>query len=302
MNSKMKLNLALLGIVAVLGLLVALEPGKNEPVPLAHIDAQAVTKIQIAGKQNFTLEKRGGHWHLTQPLNVPANDNRVELLLKIPATTSEMQYPVDAAQLAKFQLNPPNASLKLGDTLLEFGGSEPIQQQRYVKVGNTLHLVTDNFYHHLTAAPTDYVEKKLLPENAEVQSIQLSGPSLRFALPKGEGDKVAAILTLSKAKDGKWNAEPAQASATPLSDMAEAWSKARAYDVQTYTLPKDGKVPAETAKITLANGQTVAFLVLQRQPDAILARPDWGLQFHLVESLSQQLLTLEKSEIPATKP
>lgn len=282
----MKVNLALLAIIAVLSLLLFFNPGQKSevPIPLAKIDVPSVNKIQVTGKQNFTLEKIDGHWRLTQPFNVPANENRVEMLLKIPAATSTARYPVDQAQLDKFQLNPPAATLKLGEVTLDFGGSDPIQQQRYVKVGDTLHLAVDDFYHHLTATPADYVEKKLLPENANIQHIQLPG------------------LQLSKDKDGKWTADPVQETAAPLYEMADAWGKARAYDVQAYVPPKDGKVPTETAVITLADGQRIAFLIQQRQPDAILVRPDWGLQFHLVESLSQQLLALKKPDKPAAAP
>jgi hypothetical protein len=285
MNAKMKLNLALLGVVAVLGLLLAWNPGhqETEAVPLARLDPQTVTKIQISGRQNLVLEKRDGHWRLTQPLDVPANEFRVEQLLQIPKADSDARYPVDPAQLARYQLAPPNASLKLNDLTLEFGGTEPIQSRRYVKVGDTLHLVADSFYQHLTAVPTDYVEKKLLPDNAQIQAIQLPG------------------LALSKTPEGGWRAEPAQDNTAALQEMADAWKSARAYDVQTYTPPKDGK-PLDAAKISLADGQAIEFKILRREPDAILLRPDWGLQFHLAESIAQPLLRLPKPEKPAEAP
>lgn len=279
----MKINLALIAVIAVLSLLLFFNPGNKpeEAIPLAQVGVSSVNKLQVSGKQNFTLEKVDGHWRLTQPFNVPANENRVEMLLKIPSATSTARYPVDTKQLDKFQLNPPGATLKLGGVTLDFGGADPIQQQRYVRVGDTLHLAADDFYHHLTAAPVDYVEKKLLPENAKIQRIQLPG------------------LQLNKDKDGKWSADPAQETGAPLYEMADAWNKVRAYDVQAYVPPKDGKTPVETAAITLADGQRLEFLILQRQPDAILVRQDWGLQFHVVESLAQQLLTLKKPEKPA---
>lgn len=288
MNAKMQLNLALLGVIAALGLLAALEPGKkkDEPQPLAAIDAKAVSKIQVTGRQNFTLEKRDGRWRLTQPLDAPAAENRVEQLLKIPAVASEARYPLDAGQLEKFQLAPPTATLTLDKLTLEFGGSDPIQRQRYVKLGNTLHMAADSFYQHLTAAPTDYVEKKLLPDNAHIQSIELPG------------------LKLSKNSEGKWSAEPPPAENAPLYEMAEAWKNARAFDVRNYT-PAEGKAPPDKAKITLADGQSVEFLIVQREPDAILARTDWKLQFQVTEGIAKSLLALkkaEKAEKPETAP
>lgn len=278
MGKKLWLNLGLLAVIGVLALLTAFEPGKKkaETIPLARIDAAAVQKIEVGGKETLSLEKKDGRWYVSAPFQAPANDHRVELLLKIPATPSSASYPAAAGELARFGLAPPNAVLRLDGLSLEFGDSDPIQQRRYVKVGDTLHLAEDNFQHHLTAPATDYVEKKLLPEDPDLRKIELPG------------------LVLTREDGGKWRAEPAQASPGPVYELVDAWKYARAYDVKRHEA-KDAP-SGETVRITLAQGGPVEFGIVRRTPEQVLLRADWGLEFHLTEETSRSLLTLKAPE------
>jgi hypothetical protein len=307
MKSKLWLNLGLLALIGALALLAVFEPGKEkeEVIPLARFDAPAAQKIELSGKETLSLEKlvgtasfhgeaaregerqdaanekKNGHWFITAPFQTPANEHRVELLLKIPAATSAARYPAVAGDLARYGLAPPNAVLRLGDMTLEFGDSDPIQQRRYVKVGDTLHLAEDNFHHYLSAPATDYVEKKLLAENPDIVKIEIPG------------------LVLTREEGGKWRSEPAQPSPNPLYEMVDAWKYASAYDVKRHE-NKDA-LPAETIRITLAQGEAVEFGIVRREPELILLRAGWGLEFHLTEETSRSLLTLKTPE-PAAQP
>lgn len=278
MKKKLWLNAALLAVIGILALLAAFEPGKKveEAAPLTHVDTAAVSRIELAGKETLSLEKKDGHWHLTTPFQAPANDRRVELLLNIPAKSSNASYPAVAGELARFGLAPPGAVLRLDDLSLEFGDSDPIQQRRYVKVGETLRLVEDDFHHHLTAPATDYVEKKLLPENPDLSRIEVPG----LVLTRGEG--------------GQWRSEPAQESSDALNELVETWKYARAFDVKRHEA--QGAPPAETVRVTLADGKVVEFGIVRREPELVLLRADWGLEFHLTEETSRSLLTLRKPE------
>jgi hypothetical protein len=281
MKSRLLLNLVLLAIVAVLATLAFLEPGKKkaETTPLAAVDENALTAITLKNKDTITFEKKDGHWRLAAPFPAPANEIRVRQLLDIAKASPEAQYPVKPEDLAKFELDKPKATLILGNTTLVFGGSDPINLRRYVKIGDTLYLVNDDFFHHLSAAATDYVDKKLLPENAKVREIVLPG------------------LKASLGADGKWTREP-PGDKPDLSELAILWTTARAIDIRRLDQPAKG----EPVHIGLAEGGPVDFLIVQRDPDPILARPDLGLQYELTGETARQLLNLPKAQPPAGQP
>jgi hypothetical protein len=281
MKSRLTLNLALLAIVAILGGLAFFEPGKKkiEPAPIASVDENALTAITLKNKDTIVFEKKDGHWRLTAPIQAPANEIRVRQLIDIAKAGSEADYPVKAEDLAKFELDKPKATLILGNVTLDFGGSDPINMRRYVRAGDTLHLVNDDFFHHLTASATDYVDKKLLPESAKVKEIVIPG------------------LKATLGQDGKWTQEPPDAKAN-LPELASTWATARAIDVRRLDKPAQG----DTVKIGLGEGNPIEFVIVQREPDLVLARQDMGLQYELTGETARQLLNLPKTEPQAGKP
>jgi hypothetical protein len=281
MKSRLILNLVLLAIIAVLATLAFLEPGKKkaESTPLAAVDENALTAITLKNRDTITFEKKDGHWRLATPFQAPANEIRVQQLLDIAKASPEAQYPVKPEDLAKFELDKPKATLILGNTTLVFGGTDPINMRRYVKIGDTLYLVNDDFFHHLSAAATDYVDKKLLPENAKVREIVLPG------------------LKATLGQDGKWTREPA-GDKPDLSELAILWTTARAIDVKRLDKPAKG----DPVHIGLAEGNPVDFVIVQRDPEPILARQDLGLQYELTGETARQLLNLPKAQPQASQP
>jgi hypothetical protein len=278
MKKKLALNLALLAIILGLAALAYFEPGKDvvNRGTLAAVDEASLSKITLENRETMVFEKKDGHWRLTAPFQAPVNEIRVGQLIAIAKAEPEADYPLQADNLAKFELDKPKARLTLGTTTLVFGGSDPINMRRYVQVGGTLHLVNDDFFHHLQAAATDYVDKKLLPEGARVTGIAIPG------------------LKATQGQDGKWTREPAGAK-PDLSELASLWATARAIDVKR----PEGAIKGDPVRITLAEGNPVDFLVVQREPDLILARPDLGLQFELTGETARQLLNLPR---PAPGP
>jgi len=277
MKPKSLLNVVLLVVLAALAAVALFEPGKEEaqkPVYLTEIDLDALDRFELRNTQSLVFEKQDGHWKLTAPFAAPANEIRIRQLLAIAKAESRARYPLKPEDLPKFELDKPKAVLKLGQTELVFGGSEPIDMHRYVKTGDTLHLVTDDFFHHLIAKATDYVDKKLLPEDAKIK--ELSIPGLKASL----GDK------------GQWTMEPAGDPAA-MSELANAWQSARAIEVNRHEQPAQG----ETIRIGLGAGRTVDFVMLQRDQDLVLVRPDWKLEYVIPGEAAKRLLGLQK---PAT--
>lgn len=280
MKSRLLLNLVLLVIIGVLGALAFFEPGKRKPenTPLAAVDENALSVITLKNKDTIVFEKKDGHWRLTAPFAAPANEIRVQQLIGIANSNVEVEYPVQGEDLAKFELDKPKATLTLGAITLAFGGSDPINMRRYVQVGDKLDLVNDAFFHHLAAAATDYVDKKLLPEDAKIKEIVIPG----FKATLGA--------------DGKWVKEPAD-SKIPPSELAAAWSASRAIDIKRLDKPAQG----DAIRIGFAEGGAVDFVVVQREPELVLARQDLGLQYELTAETARSLLALPKAEPAAGK-
>lgn len=282
MKSRLFLNLMLLGLVAALGIFAIIEPGKKKPetTPLANIDENTLSMVTLRNKDTITFEKKDGRWRLAAPIHALANEIRVRQLIDIAKANSEAQYPLKQEDLAKFELDQPKASLVLGNTTLVFGGSDPIHMRRYVQIGDTLHLVNDDFFHHLMASATDYVDKKLLPENAKIKEIFLPG------------------LKATLGSDGKWATEATGDTKADIPELVSLWNTARAIEVKRLEKPAQG----DLVRIGLAEDTPIEFIIVQREPDIVLARQDLGLQYELTGESARQLLNLPKTEPRPSKP
>lgn len=279
MKSRLALNLGLLALIAILAAVAVLKPGKKEePQPtLLAGKLDDLNHVTLQNKETLTFEKRDGLWWLTAPFAAPVNQVRMRQLLEVGQAASSAHYPIKPEELAQFGLDQPQATLALGDSILQFGTTDPINMRRYVRVGDNLHLVDDNFFHHLTASATDYVDKKLIPEGAKIRQIELPG------------------LKAMKGADGHWTAEPAGDGKTDWAELASTWATARAIEVKR--LEKDSQ--GDTIRITLHEGSPIEFIILRKQPALTLARRDLGLQYEMTADTSRDLLNQKQ---PATKP
>lgn len=270
MTSRAIRNLFLLGLILSLGVLAYLKPGKpvQQSTPLTALDGSSIVNIRLRNADQLVFDKKEGRWTLTAPFSAPASQNRVEQLLEITRVASEARYPIKPDEdLTRFELKSPKATLTVGGVALDFGGTDPIRMNRYVKVGDTLHLVKDNFYHHLTAGATDYVDKQLLPGEAVVNEIVIPG------------------LRASKSGDGVWTVTPAGVKADS-GELAFQWTHSRAIDVRRLEQPAKG----EPIHIGIAGSPAVDFIIVQREPSLILARPDLGLSYEVMPDVAGGLL------------
>jgi hypothetical protein len=273
MKPKLLLNLILLAVLAVLAGVAFFEPGKEkaQTVYLTDIDTASLDRFELSNGENLVFEKQNGLWRLAAPFAAPANDIRVRQLLAIAKAESKARYPLKPEDLPKFELAKPKAVLTLGQTKLVFGGFEPIDMLRYVQIGDTLHLAADDFAHHLAAKATDYVDKKLLPEDATLKEISLPGLHAKL------GGK------------GQWAMDP-PGDAPAMAELASAWQSARAIEVKRREQPAQG----EAVHIGLGAGQSVDYVIVQREPDLLLVRPDWKLEYLLAGESGKRLLGLQK--------
>ena len=140
MRKRWLLNLVLLSAVLILGTLVyILEHKESVATPaLTKLTPAEVQNIQIerANAESISLLKDGaGMWQITAPLQLPAANFQVELLLKFLTEQKYQKLETDKLNLAEFKLDPPLASVKFEQLTVAFGDNSPMNDgKRYVLI------------------------------------------------------------------------------------------------------------------------------------------------------------------------
>jgi hypothetical protein len=280
-----RLNLALLVVAVALGVAVFFSQKKEEKgPPLTALTPDAVTKIALEhpGAPAIRLEKQGGAWRLTEPVQAEVDELEVNALLGL--ADDEVKEKLEGARVAELNLDPPQYTVTLNDVAVAIGGVEPLQYRRYAKVGEAVGLIEDPPSAAFDKDYADLVAKALFPAGAEIARIEL---------PK---------LTLAKGPDGKWGVKPGdpKATADSMQALADAWKGARSMWNET---ARDARVKGGTVKVTLADGTARTFVIAATDPQFKLHRADLGVTFVLSKALTEQMLKLpEPKKEEAAKP
>ncbi|MBI1423570.1 MAG: DUF4340 domain-containing protein [Gammaproteobacteria bacterium] len=278
MSSRTLLNLALLVIIAVLVAVLVYKPGeKAEPViKLTSLAETAIHKIEIQhiGAPTIILEKQGDNWQMSKPYAIAADKFKAETVTELAAAKSTAQYPIKAGEdLKPYGLDIPRLTVIFNDKdKLQFGGTEPLKYQRYIRIGDTLHLIFDRFYYNLSTPAPEYVSHALLPVNAVIT---------KLVLPK---------LSLTQ-QGNAWEAEPPikQLSNDQVNELLDNWTGAHATQMLEYKPAKD----SEHAQVYLkGQDKPLVFDVLHEKDAIALGRADLGLKYKFTEDVGNSLLSL----------
>jgi len=278
MSSRNLLNLVLLVAIAALVVLVVYEPGKKVApvVKLTRLSKTAIHKIAIThiGAPKVVLEKKGGKWQMREPYAMPANDFKAEAITELAQAKSTAQYPIKAGEdLKPYGLDHPRLTVVFNDKdKLEFGGTEPLKYQRYIRIDNTLHLIFDKYYYNLSAAAAEYVDHALLPGLPTIT---------KLVLPK---------LSLTQQGD-KWQAQPPvkQLSNDQVNELLDNWTSAHATAMLAY---KPGKTDEQAQVYLKGQAKPLVFDVLHEKDAISLGRADLGLKYKFTKDIGNSLLKL----------
>lgn len=282
-----RLNLLLLVLVAALagGAYFSSKKPEAKSSPLTALSSEAITRISIQHPQQaaLQLEKRGSSWWLTAPVTAPCDPFEVATLLNLASASTQRSFKLSEVKPAELKLDPPQFTITLNDQTLAFGDVEPLEYRRYVQHGDTVTLIDDPAATSVDADYSDLLAKSLLPPEARLTAIKLPG------------------LSLTRSADGKqWQADPAPAGlgADDISRLVEAWRQARS--MWNAAMPTSEAVDAQAPQpieLTLEGGQTVQLLLISREPQLIIDRPDLKLRYTLSKADADTLLSLK----PAAK-
>jgi hypothetical protein len=156
MRRVVRQRLILLVIVAALALLAWWQMQRD-----AHDEAGTLTSLDPAGITHITLslpgtatlhyEKRQGHWWRIDGTPQRAIDGRLSDLADTAAAQVLSWRPASDFDAAKIGLAPPQATLTLDGTALEFGETSVTGPQHYVRVGSRVALVSERYMPHSPA-------------------------------------------------------------------------------------------------------------------------------------------------------
>ena len=264
MQSRLVTNVVLLIIVIGLALFLT-NTNKQEPVvkemPLTGIDPASVKTILIKRKQSneIRFDKVDNKWHMQSPFQLPANEFRINTMLKLLQAHSYTEFNKADVDLNRFLLEAPDLSIQFNDTRIGFGDTSPLDKQRYVLVDDKVHLINDSLYEQLQAPATFFLNTRLLPEGSKITAINFPEYSISM-------------------ETGTWSISPQTGvSADKLVAVVNAWQTLDAISISAYQATDK----TESIRIDAGTAGVFDFIIVSPQPNLVLARPDIGIQYHI---------------------
>jgi hypothetical protein len=151
---------------------------------------------------------------MTEPFATVADAALIGKLLPISAAKVQRTLPAAAVDLTQVGLEPALIRLRIDQLELRFGRTEPIANQRYVQIGDMVHLIDDRHLPQLLATAADFASKRLLPPGFSPGLARIDGRPLGAGAVAGlvdaEADRVeplsgqlsGRVLTLESADAG----------------------------------------------------------------------------------------------------
>lgn len=182
MSARWLLNLALAALLLVLVGVILAELQAPRALPrLAEIGPLPPRLIEIErpGEPLIRVQANAqGQWSLLEPLRADAEAEQIEALLELLQSPVSRSLPVQGLDLAALGLAPPRVWLRVDTLELALGAHSPIGEQRYVAIGDMVHLVDDRLSHRLLAPARELVSRDLLPRDFRLASATLDGVPL----------------------------------------------------------------------------------------------------------------------------
>lgn len=266
------LNALLAAAVAALGAWAYFKPARDAPAehPLSRLKPAEVRSLRIErpGAPTIALEKRQGSWFLAAPFAARGDEARVQRLLDLLGATAAHQLP--ATDLARFELDPPQARVVIDHQDFSFGMASPVTREQYVLTNGVVFALHPRYGTALPALPS------------EMASPRLFGPDEKPA-------RIESKAFTVEQRDGKWAQSPAakDLSQDDFIRWMESWQLASAARVEPYARGK----PLETIRVQLKEGAALALGILQREPELVLLRPDEKLVYYFRADVSKRLLS-----------
>jgi len=273
MTPRALVNLGLL--IAVLGAGAALfyepDPVKDENHAVITVPGAMLEEIEIHRPPNapILLKREASQWAMAAPVRARLDETALGRLLDLTRIEASARLPDADADLIRYGLDKPWARVRFESQTLEFGTTNPITQELYVRTGQGIYTIPARQAGGVPSTPAKLLAHRMLGAN---------DVPIRFVLPG-----------FSLRHDGtRWQLDPADPglSQDDLVRWVDQWRLASSLITQ----PGESTSAAQ-ATVELRDGRKLEFSVKARTPDLVLHRADEGLDYHLPARMSELLLT-----------
>lgn len=281
----MLLNMALL--LLMLGLaVIALLKWKSDAPPeiesFTAIDKNQIQQIVISrmddnGQESeIVLQKQEEQWNISAPLQLAANQFRIDSILQFLTTKhyQQLSSPVDFAALG---LEQPSTRLTVEGIELSLGAKSPFNDgRRYVLLNNKAYLTVDTISYFLTGNPALFAS--LFPLGNQPVITRLTLPDLSLQLQDHHWELLTPID------------ESLDNSADAIQSLIKAWQHLQALSVRPYQA-QTGNFATVSILLT-TDVKPLQFTVLATKPEFILALPEKKVQYQIASEQISKLFSL----------
>lgn len=273
MQSRSLLNIALFLVVVLLAVYIydtdKKEQASSESEQLTQLSADEVMQISIQHNQRqIKLRREGGKWHMLQPIDTAANSFRIDTLLNMLKTVSHAAYSTAELELDKYGLSEASTSISFNDITIDFGVVNPINNYRYVRINDTVHLIDDHFYPLLSSQTGTLVARELIDGDAIID---------KLVLPQ---------QTLYRDENNLWHSSD-NTDPDAISETLHHWQHSQAFGVHNYMQRES---LADISVYMAGNSEPIRFYVTDTDPWLIIARPELDIEYHFNLEFHDRLL------------
>ncbi|MCK4709757.1 MAG: DUF4340 domain-containing protein [Gammaproteobacteria bacterium] len=258
-STRFLLNIGLVIFLAILISIAVLSGKKDKLIPaFSPLNINEIFSVKImSGESNIELIKSDTKWKIIKPFDIEADDFRIDAIVNIISTKEETHYTVAKADLKKYSLDPPKATLILNQQEFLFGTTSSVNNKRYVLTNNKLFLVDDTFYPLMSSGYKNLIRRQLFDSPIKISEIT----SDSFHIFKNENKS--------------WQTNKQTISADNLKRFVDNWQFIQAYAVSSAIAPYIGtKVIIKTA-----DGKNIERIISKNDFSTTVTNPELGLSY-----------------------
>jgi hypothetical protein len=283
MTSRGLLNVILLLAAAGAAMMVYFHRPDEEPaqrdhalVPIAPGDIRVIDLERVKSPA-IRLQRLVDEWHMTLPIKARLDETALARVLDLSRLRAMNRLPAEG--LDRYGLDQPWARVRFESHLLEFGNTNTVTEEIYVKSGDAVYAVPARTATAIPGTPGRLIAHRMFAATEVPVSIAMRASSLRH--------------------DGtRWQITPPVEgiSQDDLIRWIEHWRHASSVTTQ----------PAPTSSTTdvvieLRDGRKIEIGIKTRTPDLVLHRRDEGLDYHFNAGMAAMLLTAPASDAPGKR-